>query len=541
VASWDCDGPILFGTMPVSKDIGGVAIDSVTIDSFDWMWIDPCGTPSLAMVAGITIEATGAVPLHFCADPSVYLGSDPLGQFGPFVKRGDDWSASSSSGLRVVVGIPEAQLRPAYLNLAEPYPCDLVIQTNGGARRVKIPGFVGTKDMVALNAKLAADQLGCMKFSEAFWSELQVFQPWWPDDPTRLGVDFEHLWQVAVQGLAPGDLITLQDGRGQSLGTFQPGSLGLATMGVVATPVTGGPEMSIALQQGSSGAAAPAVGQELPAEDRGAAGRRRRLMIGQTPLIRMARLPFAHRVTRLQAVSLGGTCVLLCITDEGWHDLYDVSSPRLPTLMRRVSVPGLRGVTFWSGGGFVMWGEFGIEPLTAHGRCRSPERRRDRCLSETSVLDLADFGSHLYALRNGGLDIYADPSKKVGELELAAGGAGHLATVRGHLVIGDRRGLTVFTLDSPTKPRRIGALEIHGLASLELPPLVISSKSLLVRLEHGAEVVDLSAPEHPRALAHYAKLPWYSGTALVGKILARPDPQGYFVDLYRIGRTSTMG
>jgi hypothetical protein len=520
--------------MPAPQDVKGVAIGDVTVQGFDWNWDDACGSAALAMFAQITLEGTGDVSLDACGDPLIYPGSDPLNQFGPYVTA-DGWSNPSSSGVTVTVSIPKDLIKPAYASLAVPYDCDLVIQTNGGARRVKIPGFVTVEDPAALAAKLAAEQVACVTLADALWSATHHYQPWWSVDPGPEGVDVAHLWRVAVRGLGTGDVITLNDPRGQVLGTVQAGAQGLATIGVVAAPVAGGPELDIGRQAG-------AAGRESPLEARGAAaGGRRRLMIGQTPLVHSARLPFGRRVVRLWAGPLGGTLAVFAITDEGWHDLYAVSNPRLPTLMRRVSVPGLRGVTSWAGGGFVMWGEFGVEPLTSRGRCRSPRRRGEGCLSQAPVLDLADYGAQLYALRDGGVDVYDASSKKVGELALPAGGAGHLAVVRRSLVVGDRRGLTVFSLDSPTEPRRVGALEVAGLASLEQPPLVVASTAVLVPLGRGAEVVDLSNPAQPRALGHYAEVPWYSGTALIGTFLARTDQQGYDVDLYRVGRTLTMG
>lgn len=81
------------------------------------------------------------------------------------------------------------------------------------------------------------------------------------------------------------------------------------------------------------------------------------------------------------------------------------------------------------------------------------------------------------------------------------------------------------TLDTlrlePEKVRTIGNPNLKGLR-----------KALYVGLEKGGALFDISNPEKPREIQKYENKPWFEGTALSGRLLARYEPENNKIKIF---------
>jgi hypothetical protein len=337
------DGPLLIGSLAAAAEIALPRISSVEIDGFGWGYHDPCGMPQVYADAEVIVNGKGNLPLDLCKW-SVPAGSDKFNVLAKAVTVTSNFG-NPSSLIQIDVSIPQATLT-AYLNA--PYPLQLLLQTNGGARLISIPPIAQPPE-AELAASLLAAEVECVKTSDGFWNG--GYNVIWNVAP---GPDTAQLVQAVAIGLGAGEEVQLQDATGSILAAAQPNSVGMARVDALVTSQ----RIPIAVKRAST----PEIGQH-------AAQQSRRLIVGRTAFRRATTI---HTRSPCRAVAAGivdGARLLLCITAEGMHDVFDLANPSRPQWQRHFSLPGLRGA-IRSGGQFVLWGAAGLYFVGRDLQCR---------------------------------------------------------------------------------------------------------------------------------------------------------------------------
>jgi hypothetical protein len=404
-----CDGPLFFGDLPDVKELPEVALTSVDVIGFSYGYRDVCGSPTLAVGAEILLHGAGGRPLHLC-NWELVTGSDPLQQFDGAIHV-TEYAAAQAISVVIEVTVAADALLPGYL--AAPYPLELLLQTNGGARQITIDGIaaLSASDQQQLEFGLVAAKADCYKLADAFWGATGRFNPKWSVDPGPEGdTGAARWWQVSATGLGDTHALRLEVG-GQTLAESVAGPRGITHVGVVLTPSS---------PQDLSVIRAPINSAPIPMAYAGGAAPRlaRRMRVRQTLLHPAARLRFNSRCREARPGWVGGVPLLFCVTEGARHYLYDISNPQLPVLRRRLDKSGVRGVVAWQDG-FLLWGEDGLTPITRDLSCAPAHSVAYRNLPRGPVRSVALIGGALQVVsEDGHVHVLDEPGDRGAGAEL---------------------------------------------------------------------------------------------------------------------------
>jgi len=319
-------GPILFGDIGAVVEFADPAIGVIEVLPFSWLYEDVCNSPSLHVSALIVLSSIGAgsFPLRLCR-VSIPNGGDSLNQFGPYITTTSD---PSGGYIMVTIDIPGDKVKKQYLDNA--YPLPLLIQTNGGARFITLPAIQALtqqqQEQLFLDLNL---QIGhCFEAADPFWSAIGRFNPKWSVDPgpEQKAPAAVHLWQVIVAGLALRESLVVQDAAGTVLRSV-PASPGKP----VSVDVVVAPSVQVSIVRGGA-PTAPSGPSVAAAERRG------RLQILQTLLVQSCFVPVPSPVADLASDYDRGRPLLFCTTESGVQNVYDLSIPQYPSMIRQVAV-----------------------------------------------------------------------------------------------------------------------------------------------------------------------------------------------------------
>jgi hypothetical protein len=354
------DGPLLIGSFAAAAEVVLPRITSVEIANFAWGYHDPCGAPQLYVDAGVTLTGTGDLRLDLCKW-SVPAGSDKFNVLANAVTV----IGNPSSFIEIDISIPPAAL-VAYLNA--PYPLQLLLQTNGGARLISIPPIPAQPSQAELEMSLLIARSGCVKTSEAFGNG--GYDVVWSVDP---GPDTVQLVQAVATGLGAGEEIRLQDATGSILAAAQPNAAGVGRVDTLVTSQR-----------------SPITVKRATASEIGQRGARPgpRLIVGRTAFRRATTIQSRTPYRAVAAGIVDGARLLLCITAEDMHDVFDLANPSRPQRRRHFSLPGLRGA-IRSGGQFVLWGAAGLHLVGRDLQCRPVPSAVARQLPKGAVQDVS--------------------------------------------------------------------------------------------------------------------------------------------------------
>lgn len=84
------------------------------------------------------------------------------------------------------------------------------------------------------------------------------------------------------------------------------------------------------------------------------------------------------------------------------------------------------------------------------------------------------------------------------------------------------------------------SLQPGNIRSIGNPKLKGLRDTLYVGLERGGALFDLSNPEEPREIQKYETKPWFEGTALSGRLLARHDPDKRKIEIFEAIASHTI-
>lgn len=297
------------------------------VAAFEWGVHGSCSDgPRVSCLGFLGLHNTGTAPLKVC-EARVLV--DPDDQFPLTIVLSDEPSAAYDAEVRVEL----ARLRPEYLTREEPYPCLLLVRTNGGARLVSLGKPSQLPDGVArrLDFDRIAQIGNCKLLVDNFWGSR--LNPKWIPDP---GPDENalHLWEVLVRGLDVGEAVTMLDADGRVTAAVEAGSDGIARAVSAVVPAR---EREMTLLR--SGRAAPArLGREATALEG------RSIEIRQAFLAPVAVIPGGGRPMRLLA-GFHGSVPVLVIASGAEVRFYDLRLPEQPTLLQDVGIGDLGMLT----------------------------------------------------------------------------------------------------------------------------------------------------------------------------------------------------
>jgi hypothetical protein len=530
------EGPLLAGTLGLLLDQVQPTLVAIGVNQFAWSLVDSCDPNSGFQVSAfILIQNTGALPLHICQTPTVFdivqqpdhsdkFQPDPLNQFQPFLTYKKTIDSGGVGEIRIVV--PEKKVKQAYLK--KPYDCDVLIQSDGGARLITIAGLTLLSDEEKQKMKLGAEVnpncLGLPIWSAGTWN------PKWAVDPGPEGNVVEHLWQLIVAGLDATDQIGVHDAHNLLLATATPqGSV--VQLSALTAPLVGGSELAI-----TRSAAIPA--KELPARGARTKGRSSKqhqdhvVTMKQVALVQQAEVQLKSPCRHLAVDRLQGHPALI-VTTSGGLTVYDVTVPSAPMVIHQLNRSGLYGTMMW-GKSLLAWGDRGLELMPQD---LPSSTKATRTAGGKRVIKVVRAAAHLYALTDTGVDVYDRDLQKVGHVSIK--GAGHIAVTGRVLVVGDGRGLWLYDLTRPQSPRKLAFHTVKTITDLSDPHTTTGQNLIFVGSVGGGVIFDLSGGDL-REITRYATVPWFVRAVEIGKTLARLKPDRRVITIYTGEKTMNL-
>ncbi|MGW4770003.1 hypothetical protein ACWEO2_18390 [Nocardia sp. NPDC004278] len=446
---------------------------------------------------------------------------DPLGVFRKAVTY--DRDSGNRHWLRV--GVPIHALTETYFR--NPYPCRIVVRTNGGIRIVSItpPERLSIERVREMEKEIQIRYVNdCQNPKHKIFEERE-----WRVDPP-MDKEGAYVWQIDVKGLGAAEHVRIVDSGGKTLGVAIADTDGAALLTALASVKAADPALTVirevsrehgfadvpqlgmtpsaehaALQQDMPGPATMAGDQYA---DRSVTLRQTRLLQGKT-------IPISGRCRQILPFMSGRSSVLIAVT-SGLVEAFDVDHTDQPALAWSAGIPGARGIVDCDGGLYV-WGDRGIGLLTQSitGRVRSLVDWSD----ETPVRRAICANQRLWILGDGQLVAHDLSLAEVGRIDaeeasdvLAIGSAVVLVEAGGIRIV-DGNGSQFRKegkLQSTGEARRVAA--VPALGPRPLLALIFDDHVDLVRL--GNETLEPAG--------RYGPTPWFLDVVRFGRWMAAP-------------------
>lgn len=210
---------------------------------FSWQLTGSCSSGiRIRNVGEATLTGTGSTPLHLCEARVLF---DPAKQFPLTVVRDEHGTATA---VRVEVG----ELSESYMS-APPYPCMVLVKTNGGVRVVSlgIPAQASAQELQALTRARWVAVGSCYQLVNMFSDP--VF--WIPDPPERASL---HRWDVVMAGLGYGEEVVMTDSAGRRAAAGVAGASGTVHLSAVVAPGPEGRDIVLSRSRGED----PTIGAQ---------------------------------------------------------------------------------------------------------------------------------------------------------------------------------------------------------------------------------------------------------------------------------------
>ena len=313
------DGLHLVGSVQPSPAVAPAGVDA-SVQQFTWGVHGKCGG-RISAVGYIGLSNTGTASLTVCEARVVF---DPDKQFPLTVSLAD----SPSSPFAATVQVEITALKDEYTKRSPPYPCLLLVKTNGGARLVSlgVPTAASAEAMHHMEAEHMIAFVNCKQLVDNFWGSR--LNPKWIPDPSP-DQDELHLWQVLVRGLIEHEEVLMLGHDGRVVGTGTAGRTGTAYVRSVVAAEPGGREMTVLR----------ASLMESEGHGRGAGYSDRAVQIRQVRLEPTSELHVGEPVSLLAGRYQQSP--VLIVAGPSQFRLYDVSTPSQPVLIQDVPVADL--------------------------------------------------------------------------------------------------------------------------------------------------------------------------------------------------------
>lgn len=511
------DGVSLGGSMNTQPLT--LATMSVRVNEFQWM--PPgisCGAAGIELAAAfendpssfadlhasVFLDVDGTVPVFLC---SVRVLNDPLGAFPSSGIR----STGTALPLPIIIDVPVP--KPVYYNA--PYPCDLMITTTAGTRLARLnpaPPFT-QKNIDKMEAEIIIRLGNCEQLVDPWVFTHKGLNPkWLVDPPWERPV--EHLWQIDISGLPPGEPVTIVDARGHQLiqATARAGAPLLLTARV---EPAGAKELTIL----------PRVAQQAQS------ARTERVRVGslQQLLYPACSVPLEAPCERLQVVNINGRGNLIAV-GNGRLAQFDVSKPFQPALLGSLKNSGLQGAVGWANQ-LLVYGDGGFYAVANSSGLRPAGRGCDPRL----VIDAVAGRDVLYAITADGLEVFSPQLCRVSLTELHHEERAVLR-LGNYLLTGGPGGLSVFSMRDRHKPHRQHTLDGLPVTGLALYPA--ASGGFAAVLEGGSARLFQLEDGYPVEYGHFSRVPWFASAVRIGRVIADISEDRHYIRLAVRGESS---
>lgn len=459
------EGPLLSGTLFTGSSFG-VGVLGTEVTPFTWGISGSCNHgfhPALG--AGVLLTNSGAAPIGVC-ECQVIEQTDPQGVYSAQLSDGGQQPSWVVGWVSI-----GAQLTDEFLQA--PYPCKLKIKSSGGARILTIPPptAISDEEMQALAMKALLTKVNCYRAADPFWGATGRFNPKWHVDPPPDAM-VQHLWDVFVGGLEPGERVEAVDAAGETRAAAIADRRGAARLTAVVPPATPGAELAL-VRVGAGDTGAPILAST--GSHGNAIDESRQVLIKEVTLIRHATLSLYGRCSQLSSGHLGGVPSIIAVAENGVR-VFDVRTPATPTLVQTVRTRGLRGAALWLDR-LVVWGEQGIA-LFAPGESRVGFPTGGRRF-ERGVQDAVSLGNFLAVLTDEAIEWVAPDLSSVARPPLRHT---HVASAGGRLLIGHARRRDMATRTPAEAERRTAALWLADATRVG---------RVIARIDSGASTVGI--------------------------------------------------
>jgi hypothetical protein len=430
----------------------------------------------------------------------------------------------------LTISLPFARFPDEYW--AHPYPCRIVIRTNGGIRIVSVgvPRGLSAEEARALGQKIVFQYVSnCNYPKRRLFEELD-----WPIESLLDGPGI-YLWQIAARGLPAGERLRIVDHGGETLGTGIVSTQGEALLTAVASFAGSGIPVTIVRDDFSRqvpnthSSAAPsqvpranhlvtikpaATEAEMMAmsirQDRGATLRQTRLLPG-------AEIALPGECLQLATKMDNGRPLVLAVT-SGMIKAFDVRRPAWPVERWAAIGSGFCGIVNFAGKLWA-WGDDDIRSLQEI-RKQLP-RESSPCGCGTPVRGAGVAGQLLWLLRNEALHGYDERLCEVARIAMPR--AKSFVAVGGLLVVADDEGLTV--LD----PKEVGSacerkqvqFAATDLRQIAPTPALRPHPVITVTRREYISLMSVTA-DGVQEIARYTRSPWFAQAVRLGRVLAFP-------------------
>jgi hypothetical protein len=472
--------------------------------------------------ADVTLNNGGTAPLYLCGFTVV---NDPLGVF----PQNRVQSSNGQTPIVISIDVPY----PGDQYFQKPYPCQILVQTTGGARLVSIPPPAPlTEQDINAMANALADQIGgCAELVDGWFRLFHRFNPVWSIDPPP-DSEVDHFYEIDVNGLQPGEQASLVDAVGQTIvtATAQAGQA-LRVSALVAPSAAG--EVGLVRGAGQAGAAAEIVaGPAAPSANPPAGSQARGIGVTERLMIRTSTILLGSDCQRLGAVYFAGLPCALIVVEDGAL-AYDLSTPSLPRVASGWTVPGLQGVVS-SDRGLLGFGDDGFALLEQQGT----RRLELACCQTNPVCDAVAGQSAIYAVGPEGLQIFSPRLQRLNSIVVE--GAVRLAQLGTTLFVAGTAGLVVFDTTTALHPVRMGVHQLAGITDVELATDGDGRRLLAVLSTGPAQLLDFSDATKPVLVATYSQPPWFLGTARLPGLLLKVSADARAIRVSAFGRSKTL-
>ena len=480
---------------------------------------DPQAFVSLG--ASASVSAVTLAPIYLM---SVTVINDPLNVFGPNL---------TVVGSQAPIEITLRLSYPGDKYFANPYPCQILVQTTGGIRLIEIPPPPQLNQQIidGLAAEIAGEMLFCQKLVDQWWNEFHRYNPVWSVDPWIGDSAVEHGYEVEISGLQPGEQATLVGAGNQVLQTGVASAGASLRLSAVVTPAGSN---EIGILRGEAGAAPEQQVQAAAAENAQLAvlPARRGIAVKEQLIVEAGVIRLTESVRSVAAAYLQGSPHALVVTANGVL-AFDLADPGAPVNRSSWTVPGVRGVLA-QGQSLLAYGDDGMAWLDALGV--NAQGCDCGCAEQPVFFSVVAARGYLYAATSRGLEVFSPRLRR--RTVIPFEGARCVAQTGNTLVVGGKNGLTMFHLKDPSQPERGGHHSSASVANLVVPP-GSSGHELLVVFDQGAsQLLDFVVHGQPRLTATFPVTPWYVRSARIQNFILRQSPDRSSVRVTYFGKST---
>lgn len=547
-------GLLLGGTVVPPRDISPPLLSAFIIGGpspFEWIWENACDpTTDLIVTGGATYfegdRYGGGTPVKVC---EISIRNDSLEQFRPYLRTVLDGTYYSSIRTNIIFDIPRAKLKPEYL--AAPYPCEILIKSNGGARWITLPPIPTLTPEIeaALNEQRtpAWRKLNCtgkLPWVDLFERGFEI-KPTGPSDGpdwfdlvdsrlTMVPEDY-NIWRIVAGKLVPGQRVEMYTSTG-ILAQGIANSRGFAELGLFAPLQSEQTTFSLRLsgeeremQPGFETKNFVSSTDDRMQNENGSEPQA--LSIKRIQLLQQSRLEINESCIDFTAGTFEGYPALFVLTLRGLY-MYDVSSPRYVRLSYSLPQPGFRSIALWKG-----------MLITTDGHTLTQFVNRQsitsRVFEDSDILALRTSQNYLYMLGKDRIDVLSSSLDKISSLQIEKGLPVLDMAVTTDLIAlcrGER--IDVYDMKNVNRTKRAHA--INGAIKISRARLAISKNAFYVHNPNGGGMVIDFGDGSAIVAAEYHEDPWFVNSVRVGNLFARVGSNSTELELYRIVGTKTQ-